>query len=85
MLLLFKLSPDTKYTREESRGLTAEDLVFGHNCLYGGFINEKGVQWMRFADSGKRIAVIECTEENKKELNLELAKFLDSRTDEAES
>ena len=40
---------------------------------------------MRFADSGKRIAVIECTEENKKELNLELAKFLDSRTDEAES
>ena len=91
MLLLFKLSPDTKYTGEESRGLTAEDLVFGHNCLYGGFINEKGVQWMRFFDSGKRVAITEITEhigkdkEDKEELNLELAKFLDSRTDEAES
>lgn len=90
MLLLFKLSPDTKYTREESRGLTAEDLVFGHNCLYGGFITEKGVQWMRFFDSGKRVAITEITEhigkdkEYKEELNLELAKFLDSRTDEAE-
>ena len=85
MLLLFKLSPDTKYTREESRDLTAKDLVFGHNCLYGGFITEKGVQWMRFVDTGKRIAVTECTEKNKRDLNLDLDKFLNSRTDEAES
>ena len=91
MLLLFKLSPDTKYKREEPRGLTAEDLVFGHNCLYGGFITKKGVQWMRFFDSGKRVAITKITEhigkdkEDKEELNLELAKFLDSRTDEAES
>ena len=91
MLLLFKLSPDTKYTGEESRGLTAEDLVFGHNCLYGGFITEKGVQWMRFFDSGKRVAITEITEhiekdkEDKEELNLDLAKFLNSRTDETES
>ena len=85
MLLLFKLSPDTKYTREESRDLTAKDLVFGHNCLYGGFITEKGVQWMRFVDTGKRIAVTEGTEKNKRDLNLDLDKFLNSRTDEAES
>ena len=85
MLLLFKLSPDTKYTREEPRDLTAKDLVFGHNCLYGGFITEKGVQWMRFVDTGKRIAVTECTEKNKRDLNLDLDKFLNSRTDEAES
>jgi|GEM_PF-1954037 hypothetical protein len=85
MLLLFKLSPDTKYTREESRDLTAKDLVFGHNCLYGGFITEKGVQWMRFVDTGKRIAVTECTEKNKRDLNLDLDKFLNSRTDKAES
>ena len=91
MLLLFKLSPNMKHTGDEPSGLTAEDLVFGHNCLYGGFINEKGVQWMRFFDSGKRVAITEITEhigkdkEDKEELNLELAKFLDSRTDEAES
>lgn len=91
MLLLFKLSPNMKYTGDEPSGLTAEDLVFGHNCLYGGFINEKGVQWMRFFDSGKRVAITEITEhigkdkEYKEELNLELANFLDSRTDEAES
>lgn len=91
VLLLFKLSPNMKYTEDEPSGLTAEDLVFGHNCLYGGFINEKGVQWMRFFDSGKRVAITEITEhigkdkEDKEELNLELAKFLDSRTDEAES
>lgn len=91
MLLLFKLSPNMKYTEDEPSYLTAEDLVFGHNCLYGGFINEKGVQWMRFFDSGKRVAITEITEhigkdkEDKEELNLELAKFLDSRTDEAES
>lgn len=87
MLLLLKLSPNMKHTGDEPRGLTAEDLVFGHNCLYGGFINEKGVQWMRFFDSGKRVAITEITEhiekdkEDKEELNLELAKFLDSRTD----
>lgn len=85
MLLLFKLSPNTEHMRDGSSGLTAEDLVFGHNCLYGGFINEKGVQWMRFVDTGKRIAVTECTEKNKRDLNLDLHKFLNSRTDEAES
>lgn len=88
MPLLFKLSPNMKYTEDEPSYLTAEDLVFGHNCLYGGFINEKGVQWMRFFDSGKRVAITEITEhigKDKEELNLELAKFLDSRTDEAES
>lgn len=81
MLLLFKLSPNAEHMRDESSGLTAKDLVFGHNCLYGGFITEKGVQWMRFVDSGKRIAVIECTEKNKRDLNLDLDKFLNSRTD----
>lgn len=91
MLLLLKLSPNTKHMRDKSSDLTAEDLVFGHNCLYGGFITEKGVQWMRFFDSGKRVAITEITEhigrdkEYKEELNLELAKFLNSRTDEAES
>ena len=46
---------------------------------------------MRFFDSGKRVAITEITEhiekdkEDKEELNLELAKFLDSRTNEAES
>lgn len=91
MLLLFKLSPNTEHMRDEPSYLTAEDLVFGHNCLYGGFINEKGVQWMRFFDSGKRVAITEITEhigkdkEDKEDLNLDLAKFLNSRTDEAES
>lgn len=91
MLLLLKLSPNTKHTRDKPSDLTAENLVFGHNCLYGGFITEKGVQWMRFFDSGKRVAITEITEhiekdkEDKEELNLELAKFLDSRTNEAES
>ena len=91
MLLLFKLSPNMKYTEDEPSYLTAEDLVFGHNCLYGGFINEKGVQWMRFFDSGKRVAITEITEhigkdkEDKEDLNLDLHKFLNSRTDEAES
>ena len=91
VLLLLKLSPNTKHMRDEPSNLTAEDLVFGHNCLYGGFINEKGVQWMRFFDSGKRVAITEITEhigkdkEDKEDLNLDLAKFLNSRTDEAES
>ena len=91
VLLLLKLSPNTKHMRDEPSNLTAEHLVFGHNCLYGGFITEKGVQWMRFFDSGKRVAITEITEhigrdkEYKEELNLELAKFLNSRTDEAES
>ena len=76
--------------RDEPSNLTAEGLVFGHNCLYGGFITEKGVQWMRFFDSGKRVAITEITEhiekdkEDKEELNLDLAKFLNSRTDETE-
>lgn len=91
MLLLFKLSPNMKHTGDKPSYLTAKNLVFGHNCLYGGFITEKGVQWMRFFDSGKRVAITEITEhigkdkEYKEELNLELAKFLDSRTNEAES
>lgn len=90
MLLLLKLSPNTKHMRDEPSNLTAEGLVFGHNCLYGGFITEKGVQWMRFFDSGKRVAITEITEhiekdkEDKEELNLDLAKFLNSRTDETE-
>ena len=90
-MLLFKLSPNTEHMRDEPSYLTAEDLVFGHNCLYGGFINEKGVQWMRFFDSDKRVAITEITEhigkdkEDKEDLNLDLAKFLNSRTDEAES
>ena len=91
VLLLLKLSPNMKHTGDEPSGLTAENLVFGRNCLYGGFITEKGVQWMRFFDSGKRVAITEITEhigkdkEYKEELNLELAKFLDSRTNKAES
>lgn len=90
VLLLLKLSPNTKHMRDKPSNLTAEDLVFGHNCLYGGFITEKGVQWMRFFDSGKRVAITEITEhigkdkEDKEELNLDLAKFLNSRTDETE-
>ena len=45
---------------------------------------------MRFFDSGKRVAITEITEhigkdkEDKEELNLDLAKFLNSRTDETE-
>ena len=91
VLLLLKLSPNTKHMRDEPSNLTAEDLVFGHNCLYGGFITEKGVQWIRFFDSGKRVAITEITEhigkdkEYKEELNLDLAKFLNSRTNKAES
>ena len=46
---------------------------------------------MRFFDSGKRVAITEITEhigkdkEDKEELNLELAIFLNSRTNKAES
>lgn len=46
---------------------------------------------MRFFDSGKRVAITEIAEhirkdkEDKEDLNLDLAKFLNSRTDEAES
>ena len=46
MLLLFKLSPNTEHMRDEPSNLTAEDLVFGHNCLY----KKKSAKWVLEGD-----------------------------------